>query len=87
VLMDLDGSTAEYAVRYWLTDLAADDPTDSAVRERLFAAFRRAGLHFAFGEQVVHVVQGGEAEAERARSAATSSSAWASCGGWSCSPG
>jgi small-conductance mechanosensitive channel/CRP-like cAMP-binding protein len=65
VLMALDGSTAEYAVRYWLTDLAADDPTDSAVRERLFAAFRRAGLHFAFGEQIVHVVQGGEAEAER----------------------
>lgn len=67
VLMGLDGSTAEYAVRYWLTELAADDPTDSAVRERLFAAFRRAGLHFAFGEQIVHVVQAGEAEAERVR--------------------
>jgi len=67
VLMGLDGSTAEYAVRYWLTDLAADDPTDSAVRERLFAAFRRAGLHFAFGEQIVHVVQAGEAEADRLR--------------------
>ena len=67
VLMGLDGSTAEYAVRYWLTDIAADDPTDSAVRERLYAAFRRAGLHFAFGEQIVHVVQAGEAEAERAQ--------------------
>jgi len=67
VLMDVDASTMEYAVRYWLTDLAADDPTDSAVRERLFAAFRRAGLHFAFGEQIVHVVQSGEAEDERRR--------------------
>lgn len=67
VLMNLDGSTVEYAVRYWLTDIAADDPTDSAVRERLFAAFRRAGLDFAFDEQVVHVVQSGEAEAERGR--------------------
>jgi small-conductance mechanosensitive channel/CRP-like cAMP-binding protein len=67
VLMNLDGSTMEYAVRYWLADLAADDPTDSAVRERLFAAFRRAGLDFAFDEQVVHIVQSGEAEAERQR--------------------
>ena len=67
VLLDLDGSTVHYAARYWLTDLAADDPTDSAVRERLFAAFRRAGLEFAFDEQVVHVVQAGEAESERRR--------------------
>ena len=67
VLMDLAGSTMQYAARYWLTDLAADDPTDSAVRERLFAAFRRAGFEFAFDEQIVHLVESGEAEAERQR--------------------
>lgn len=67
VAMDLNDSTLQYAVRYWLTDIAADDPTDSAVRERIFAAFRRAGLDFAFDEQIVHVVQSGEAEAERHR--------------------
>jgi small-conductance mechanosensitive channel/CRP-like cAMP-binding protein len=66
VLMDLNDSTMQYAVRYWLTDLAADDPTDSAVRERIFAAFQRAALEFAFDQQVVHLVQG-EAEDERQR--------------------
>jgi small-conductance mechanosensitive channel len=67
VLMDLDSSNVSYAVRYWLTDLAADDPTDSAVRERLFAAFERAGIGFAFDEQIVHVIPAGEAEDERLR--------------------
>lgn len=65
VLMDLNGSTMQYAVRYWLTDLAADDPTDSAVRERLYAAFRRAGLEFALDERIIHLVQSGEAETRR----------------------
>jgi hypothetical protein len=44
VLMSIKDNTASYAVRYWLTDLGPDDPTDSAVRERIFAVFRRAGL-------------------------------------------
>jgi small-conductance mechanosensitive channel len=40
-------SFAYYAVRYWLTDLAVDDPTSSAVRERVYAALKRAGIPFA----------------------------------------
>jgi len=44
VLMDFFESYGRYAVRYWLTDLAADDPTDSAVRIRIYFALRRAGL-------------------------------------------
>lgn len=67
VLMGLDGNKVDYAARYWLTDLAADDPTDSAVRERLYAAFRRAGIHFAFDEQVVHLVTAGDAESQQRR--------------------
>jgi len=67
VLMNIKENTAEYAVRYWLTDLAVDDPTDSAVRERLFAAFRRAGIDFAFDERIVHVVQEGEEQEARTR--------------------
>lgn len=49
VCMDLarDGSYATYAVRYWLTDLAVDDPTNSAVRARVHAALRRAGIPLA----------------------------------------
>ena len=33
-----------YAVRYWLTDLAQTDPTDSVVRSRVYFALRRAGI-------------------------------------------
>lgn len=40
-------SYATYAVRYWLTDLAADDPTNSRVRARIFTALRRAGIPLA----------------------------------------
>lgn len=40
-------SMATYAVRYWLTDLAADDPTNSRVRARIYTALRRAGIPLA----------------------------------------
>jgi small-conductance mechanosensitive channel len=42
-----------YAVRYWLTDLANDDPTSSAVRERVYAALRRADIPLARPTQTV----------------------------------
>jgi small-conductance mechanosensitive channel len=44
---DFRDSVAVYAVRYWLTDLAKDDPTSSAVRERVYAALRRAEIPLA----------------------------------------
>jgi small-conductance mechanosensitive channel/CRP-like cAMP-binding protein len=40
-------SFATYAVRYWLTDLAHDDPTNSRVRARIFTGLRRAGIPLA----------------------------------------
>ncbi|MFZ5477562.1 MAG: cyclic nucleotide-binding domain-containing protein [Myxococcota bacterium] len=40
-------SYAHYAVRYWLTDLAADEPTSSVVRGRVHAALRRADIPLA----------------------------------------
>ena len=36
-----------YAVRYWLTIIADDDPTSSLVRQRLFAALKREGIPLA----------------------------------------
>lgn len=56
VLMDFERGYARYALRYWLTDFEADDPTDSAVREHILAALQRAGLRIAVAEQQVHVV-------------------------------
>ena len=36
-----------YAVRYWLTDIAVDDPTSSVVRARIYHALRRVGIPLA----------------------------------------
>ena len=44
-------SVASYAVRYWLLDLAADDPTNSRVRARVFTALRRASIPLAVPAQ------------------------------------
>jgi small-conductance mechanosensitive channel/CRP-like cAMP-binding protein len=48
-------SFAYYAVRYWLTDLAADDPTSSAVRVRTYVALKRAGIPLAVPGQAIWV--------------------------------
>ncbi|MBS2029965.1 MAG: mechanosensitive ion channel family protein [Deltaproteobacteria bacterium] len=48
-------SFAYYAARYWLTDLAQDDGTNSAVRERLYAALHRAGIPLAVPAATVFV--------------------------------
>ena len=48
-------SFAYYAVRYWLTDLAADDPTSSAVRVRIYVALKRAGIPLAIPGQTLWV--------------------------------
>ncbi len=44
ILMDLSDSYARYAVRYWLTDIAVDDPTDSEVRIWIYYALKRSGI-------------------------------------------
>jgi small-conductance mechanosensitive channel len=48
-------SFAYYAVRYWLTELAADDPTSSAVRVRVYLALKRAGIPLAVPGQAIWV--------------------------------
>lgn len=61
LLMDFDGNGyGRYALRYWLTDLAADDPTDSAVRVHLYAALQRQGIRFAVPEKNIHMTKEGE---------------------------
>jgi small-conductance mechanosensitive channel/CRP-like cAMP-binding protein len=40
-------SFAYYAVRYWLTDLANDDPTSSRIRARIYTALERANIPLA----------------------------------------
>lgn len=64
VLMEIDHGCARYAVRYWLTDLAVDDPTDSAVRRHVHAALTRAGIQLTVEEQNVQYVKYSEKRAE-----------------------
>jgi small-conductance mechanosensitive channel/CRP-like cAMP-binding protein len=44
---DMRESLATYAVRYWIHDLATDDPTSSRVRARIYAALQRAQIPLA----------------------------------------
>jgi len=44
ILMEFKESYCVYAARYWLTDLAKDDPTDSLVRCRIYFALQRASI-------------------------------------------
>ncbi|NQY87897.1 MAG: mechanosensitive ion channel [Colwellia sp.] len=40
-------SYAHYAIRYWLTEIKDDDPTNSLIRKRLYAALQRANIPLA----------------------------------------
>jgi len=54
VLMDMESTGyARYAVRYWLTDLAVDDPTDATMRWHIMTALQRAGMRLAVEERSV----------------------------------
>ena len=60
VLMEMDKGVARYALRFWLTDLAVDDPTDAAVRWHVYTALERAGIALSVEEQNVHYVKENE---------------------------
>jgi small-conductance mechanosensitive channel/CRP-like cAMP-binding protein len=57
ILMDLSDSYARYAVRYWLTDIAADDPTDSEVRIWIYFALKRAGIPISIPAHALFVTE------------------------------
>ncbi|HEX9011123.1 MAG TPA: mechanosensitive ion channel family protein [Holophagaceae bacterium] len=62
---DTRDSFAYYAVRYWLTDLAKDDPTSSLVRQRIHAALKRAGIPLAVPAASVFLSQDDPEHARR----------------------
>lgn len=57
VLMDFKESYGSYAVRYWLTDLAVDDPTNSIVRTRIYFALRRANIPLSIPAHTLFVTE------------------------------
>jgi small-conductance mechanosensitive channel len=57
IVYDFHEYAAYYAVRYWLTDLAVDDPTDSVVRTRIHYALARVGISLAIPKRSIHVTR------------------------------
>ncbi|MFA6062826.1 MAG: mechanosensitive ion channel family protein [Gallionella sp.] len=57
VLMEMDKGVARYALRYWLTDLTVDDPTDAAVRWHIYTALERAGIRLEIEAQNIHYLK------------------------------
>ncbi len=67
ILMGFERGYGRYAVRYWLTDFQADDPTDSVVRVQVYAALKRIGVSIAIPRQEMHITQTDEEYEERLR--------------------
>ncbi len=59
-------SSVDYEVKYWLVDYAKFNDTDALVRQRIWYAFRRAGLNFAFPTRTVQVERKGKGDGMRA---------------------
>lgn len=65
VLMDVDDKGyARYAMRYWLTDLTPDDPTDASIRWHIMTALQRHGIHLAVDERHIHLIKENEKHEE-----------------------
>jgi small-conductance mechanosensitive channel len=54
-IRDLGDNGVDYEVKYWLVDYAKYNDTDALIRQRIWYAFRRAGLNFAFPTRTLHV--------------------------------
>lgn len=65
VFMDFKESFGSYAVRYWLTDLAVDDPTNSIVRTRIYFALRRAGIPLSIPAHSIFMTEDDASRRER----------------------
>lgn len=65
--IDFKESYITYAARYWLTDLALTDPTDSVVRQRLYFALQRAGIQLSIPAQTLFITEDDEHRRARKR--------------------
>lgn len=68
LMTEIRDSYAVYAARYWLTDLAIPDPVDSAVRTRIYASLRRAGVPLSIPAQSLFITKNGSSQRERKQS-------------------
>lgn len=54
-IRNLGDNGPDYEVKYWLEDYAKYNDTDALVRQRIWYAFRRAGLNFAYPTRTLFV--------------------------------
>ena len=54
-IKNLGDNGVDYEVKYWLDDYAKYNDTDALVRQRIWYAFRRAGLNFAYPTRTLFV--------------------------------
>ena len=60
-IRNLGDNGVDYEVKYWLDDYAKFNDTDALIRQRIWYAFRRAGINFAFPTRTLHVERRGSA--------------------------
>src|SRR5678816_638619 len=58
-IRNLGDNGVDYEVKYWLEDYAKYNDTDALIRQRMWYAFRRAGLNFAFPTRTLHIERRG----------------------------
>jgi small-conductance mechanosensitive channel len=54
-IRNMGESGIDYEVKYWLTDFARYNDTDALIRQRIWYAFRRAGITFNFPTRTVEL--------------------------------
>ncbi len=67
ILFDIKESFCYYAVRYWLTNLAVDDPTDSRMRTIVYFALKRTGIPMSIPAHKLFMTEQSEAHEEVTR--------------------
>jgi small-conductance mechanosensitive channel/CRP-like cAMP-binding protein len=65
VHVEMRGSFNTFAARYWLADLARDEPTDSRVRARVFFALRRASIPLTLPAQAIFLTNDNDERRQR----------------------
>jgi len=65
IVMDYKESYINYAVRYWLTDMALTDPTNSVVRTRIYSALKRANIPLSIPAQSLFITEDDAQHRER----------------------
>ena len=58
-IRNLGDNGVDYEVKYWLEDYAKYNDTDALIRQRIWYAFRRAGLNFAYPTHTLYVERRG----------------------------